>query len=310
MQEETKSLSRYFQNLLRDFQLYLKLEKGLSENTLVSYKHDIITYFHFVAGCGIENVRDIDLQMLTNFFAELHSLELSVATRSRYLASIRSLYFYCFDNGIIEQDISELIELPRITRKIPEILSYEEIEKILNGIDTSLPAGVRDRAIIEVLYACGLRVAELINLSMRDVFLDDMLVRVFGKGSKERIVPIGHFALTWLEKYNIEVRPLFAKSNKPTDAIFLNQRGGKLSRMGIWNILTERANNADVTTKVHPHIFRHSFATHLLEGGADLRAVQEMLGHSSINTTQIYTHLDNSFLKEMHRSFHPRAKMQ
>lgn len=203
-------------------------------------------------------------------------------------------------------DISENIEMPKLKRHLPETLTAEETDKIITLPDISTPAGIRDRAMLETLYACGLRVSELINLSARDIIVDAEIVRVFGKGSKERLVPIGSHALNWINEYLSKVRPMLIKTGKSETALFLNMRGSKLSRMGIWKIIKQYSDLAGIRD-VHPHTFRHSFATHLLEGGADLRAVQEMLGHADIATTQIYTHIDREFIKEVHKTFHPRA---
>lgn len=291
---------------LKDFFNFIKLEKGLSANTITAYKYDLDSYAKFIYANGCSSINDVTINVLTSFFEELYSLCLTEVTRNRYLASIRGLHKYLFNNNKISRDVSELIEVPKTQRNLPEVLTVEMIDNIINSIDVSTPVGVRDRAMIELLYACGLRVSELINLTHRDLFLDDEMLRIFGKGSKERIVPVGSEAIFWLKKYLTQARGLFLKNNT-VDNIFLNQRGNYLTRMGIWKIIDKYAKQAGVQFQVHPHIFRHSFATHLLEGGADLRVVQELLGHSSINTTQIYTHLDRSYLKEVHRTFHPRA---
>ncbi|MDR0927972.1 MAG: site-specific tyrosine recombinase XerD [Ignavibacteria bacterium] len=293
----------------RDFLRYAKLERGLSQNTIDSYTHDLNIYSKFAMDYGCSCIGEITYEHITDFLIQLTELSLSEATRNRYLAAVRGIHSYLFADNKISSDVTELIELPRINRKIPDVMSVETIDSIINSIDISTPAGIRDRAIIEVLYACGLRVSELINLTAASILYEEDIIRVTGKGNKERIIPIGQEALLWLDKYILGVRPLFYSSKTSTE-IFLNQRGGKLSRMAIWNIINKYSKMVDVPFQVHPHSFRHSFATHLLEGGADLRVIQELLGHSCINTTQIYTHIDMSYLKEVHRSFHPRAIRQ
>jgi integrase/recombinase XerD len=237
----------------------------------------------------------------------LHELGLSTPSRSRYLSSIRGLFRFLFSSGLIEKNISDNIDLPKSSRKLPDTLSIEEINKIIEQPDITKPSGIRDRAILETLYACGLRVSELCNLKQRYIVPDAGIIRVFGKGSKERFVPIGTSAMKWIEEYQQKARPLFVKDMNTDDILFLNQRGKLLTRMYIWKLVSSSTELAGVSASVHPHTFRHSFATHLLEGGADLRAVQEMMGHSDIATTQIYTHLDRDFIKEVHKSFHPRG---
>jgi integrase/recombinase XerD len=207
----------------------------------------------------------------------------------------------------LDSNPAENIDIPKSSKKLPETLTINDVNKILEQPDTSKPAGVRDRAILELLYACGLRVSELCTLRIKDIIVEAEIIRVFGKGSKERIVPIGSSALDWINQYLLKVRHLFVKRGKTEDILFLNQRGTQLSRMSIWKLVQSSARKAEIQIHVHPHIFRHSFATHLLEGGADLRAVQEMLGHSDISTTQIYTHLDNDYIKEVHKTYHPRG---
>jgi integrase/recombinase XerD len=292
---------------LKEFIDYISLEKGLSNNTKTSYEHDLLTYTNFIFSKNIASYSQTTEKDISSFLGLLSELELGITTRARYLSSIRGFYKYLLANGLVEKDISELIDLPKHERKLPDTLSIEDIDKIIDQTDENKPAGIRDRTIIETFYGCGLRVSELINLKKRDVITDAEVIRIFGKGSKERIVPIGQSALYWINKYTLEVRPLFNKKADAKDILFLNQRGSALSRMGIWKIVDQYSNLAGIKFKVHPHMFRHSFATHLLEGGADLRAVQEMLGHADISTTQIYTHLDRDYIKEVHKSFHPRG---
>jgi integrase/recombinase XerD len=302
-----KNNESVFENDLKKFFSYIKFEKGLAQNTISSYKIDLEKFFQFIDEKEIRKIDQIKTSDINEFLSVLTEMGLTNNTKGRYLSSIKSLFRYLYASNKIDKDISEIIELPRLKRKLPDVLSYEEIEKILHIIDDSTPKGLRDKAMIEIMYACGLRVSELINLKQRDIIDEIEIVRVFGKGSKERFVPIGRSALKAIEDYTRNARILFSKSIANDDILFLNQRGSKLSRMGIWKILKYYSDLAGIDKEVHPHIFRHSFATHLLEGGADLRIVQEMLGHSDISTTQIYTHIDREYIKEVHRSFHPRG---
>lgn len=292
---------------LRNFRRYLALERGLSDNTLSAYIREAQRFSEFLAGRGKTSQTEADVADATDFLLFLADCGLSVASRARALSSLRTFYGYLQTEGT-EFDPTETLDLPKTGRELPEALTANEILLLLEQPDIKKPAGIRDRAILEILYACGLRVSELCNLHSRDILSEAEIIRVFGKGSKERIVPIGRSALEWLERYSREVRPLFMKSGTDThDKIFLNQRGRGLTRMAVWNIVSAAAHSAGLPQNVHPHTFRHSFATHLLEGGADLRAVQEMLGHADIATTQIYTHIDREFIREVHRAFHPRA---
>jgi integrase/recombinase XerD len=292
---------------LKGFLNYISLEKGLSENTRFSYEHDVKTYAEFLVSHNITSFSESNENLVTEFIELLSEMGLAASSKSRYLSSIRALHKYLVSIGKSKNDFTDLIELPKIRRALPEVLSFAEVNAIIEAADTSCPAGLRDRAIMEVLYACGLRVSELINLELNQIIFDAEIVRVFGKGSKERIVPIGSIALNWLNLYINNVRSQFYRAGISGNTVFLNQRGKKFSRMGIWKLLRNYAKLAGINKDVHPHMFRHSFATHLIEGGADLRAVQEMLGHSDISTTQIYTHLDRDYLREVYHSFHPRS---
>lgn len=297
------SLTKY----LKSFLYYIELEKGLSKNTISSYKNDLTRFIEFTYECNIQHYQDISLGLLENFFNELYELGLNNTSRARYLSSIREFFKYLNYKKIIKDNKTEKLDLPKPRRKIPEVLSYDEISQILQSIDITTALGIRDRAMLETLYASGLRVSELISIKERDIIFQESIIRVFGKGSKERIVPIGSEALEFITKYLKEIRFKLKSSKYDSEELFLNSKGGKLSRMGLWKIIDKYVKMTNIEKNVHPHTFRHSFATHLLEGGADLRAVQEMLGHSDISTTQIYTHIDNQYLKEIHRSFHPRA---
>lgn len=299
-------ISNQLEKKLNQFINFIKFEKGLSENTINSYRIDLTQYLLFLMINNIEDLKNVKDIHISNFLKILAESELSDTTRIRYLSSIKSFHRFLFLEKIVDSDVSELIDLPKRKRKLPETLSIPEIDAILNQPDTSTLIGIRDRSILETLYGCGIRVSELINLNKKDIIWESEIIRIIGKGSKERIVPIGSSALFWLDKYIKEIRPKIVRKSLTNEIIYLNLKGSKFSRMGIWKIIKEYSQRAGLDN-VHPHTFRHSFATHLLEGGADLRAVQEMLGHSDISTTQIYTHIDKEFIKEVHKTFHPRA---
>ncbi|MBM2813413.1 MAG: Tyrosine recombinase XerC [Ignavibacteria bacterium] len=304
---EKIELPKDFTREISNFLHYLELEKGLSQNTKISYKQDLMRYAEFLNSLNILKFSLSSQSDISEFLSLLSKLGLSTSSRTRYLSSIRNFHKFLLSTGKSNRDPSEAVDLPKPSRKLPDTLSIEEINKIIEQPDISKPSGVRDRAILETLYACGLRVSELTGLKQRDLLFDAEIIRVFGKGSKERIVPIGHSAMDWLRNYIVSVRHIFAKGTVSEDALFLSQKGKQLTRMAIWKFVDAYSRMANPNRKIHPHIFRHSFATHLLEGGADLRAVQEMLGHSDISTTQIYTHIDRDYIKEVHRTFHPRA---
>jgi integrase/recombinase XerD len=237
----------------------------------------------------------------------LTKLGLSSRSSARYYSSLKGFFGYLIASSYIEANPMEKISAPKVSKGLPNVLNINEIEAILAQPDTSKKLGLRDKALLETFYACGLRVSELINLKISDLFLSEEMIRVFGKGSKERFVPIGSSAINWITEYLKNSRPLLEKKAKSQHVLFLNSRGTKLSRMGVWKIVDSNANLAGIKKEVHPHTFRHSFATHLLEGGADLRAVQEMLGHVDISTTQIYTHIDRDYIKQVHKDYHPRG---
>ncbi|RPI18542.1 MAG: site-specific tyrosine recombinase XerD [Ignavibacteriae bacterium] len=290
---------------IRRFLLFVELEKSLSDNTLASYEFDLKKFKEFIDLYKLRSFSDIEEKHIEKFLAYLRK-EYKASTGARVLSSLRQFFDYLIIRGETEINPFANFDSPKLTRKLPEILTYDEIIKILNQIEVNVPLGLRDRTIIETMYACGLRVSELLGLKTSNIYADDNIIRVFGKGSKERIVPIGSEALEWIKLYLTNARPTMANS-RSEDYLFLNWRGGKLSRMAIWDILNKYTKLAKIEKKIHPHILRHSFATHLLEGGADLRAIQEMLGHADISTTQIYTHVDITYLKEVHKTFHPRA---
>ncbi len=289
---------------------FIKLEKGLSENSIKSYKNDISRYVDFlVFQKKITDLSGVTLQHIEDFLDYLIDSEcLSTSSLARNISSIRGFHEFATVEGFSKANPAELIELPKKAKKLPEVLDVAEVEAILAAPNLEKPAGIRDKAILECLYGTGMRVSELTGLEMDRLFFEIGFIRVIGKGNKERLVPVGEAAQEALEHYIEHVRPLFFKnSEKAKNRIFLSMRGSALSRMSIWNIVQKATKQADIQKPVYPHIFRHSFATHLLEGGADLRAVQEMLGHSSILTTEIYTHVDRSFLHQVYKEFHPRS---
>jgi integrase/recombinase XerD len=290
---------------------YLSLEKNASPNTIASYRIDLGRYVRFLESLRVSSPDQVSQDHTLQFLSSLKALGLSPRSITRSFSAIRGFHRFLVGDGITRHNPTELIESPKLAKTLPDVLTHEQVEAILSQ-PTALPRDsrslwVRDRAILEVLYATGIRVSELIALRQANVFSESGLIRVFGKGKKERLVPIGRSALTWVERYQRECRSLLHRHGTTQDALFLNARGKPLTRMAIWKIVQTYAGKADVAKDVHPHTFRHSFATHLLEGGADLRAVQEMLGHSDISTTQIYTHIDREYLKEVHRTFHPRG---
>lgn len=298
-----------FDESLRLYLQFLRLEKGLSDNTCHSYENDLRHYLNYIQDTfSVTEPAGIDLRHIERYLGELMSLGLEVSTLARNISSIRNYHAFLISEGWAEANPAELVDLPKQTKHLPEVLTIEEVEEILDAPDVNTPDGLRDKAILECLYATGMRVSELVSLTRQQLVPELQLVRVLGKGSKERLIPIGKPALNALTKYMKSARPLFLRKDKETgERLFLNQRGGPISRMGVYNIVKKAANEAGVRKKVYPHIFRHSFATHLLEGGADLRDVQEMLGHVSILTTEIYTHVDRTLLQRTYDTYHPRA---
>ena len=292
---------------LKSFRKYLLLDKRNSPNTIDAYLRDVsklINYFNGINKSFISAKLD-DLEQFVSFLSELG---LESSTLARIISGIRAFYKFLQEEEIIEDNPAEQLDTPKITRKLPEILSIEEIEQILSVIDLSKFEGHRNKAIIEVLYGCGLRVSELINLKMMDYFADESILRIIGKGDKERYVPIGSKAKNALYYYIEYSRPHYPMVTQYQQYIFLNRRGKKLTREMIFIIVKDYTAKAGIQKNVHPHTFRHSFATHLVENGADLFAVQEMLGHSSITTTEIYTHVSMSYLRDVIDNFHPRNK--
>ncbi len=299
-----------WQSYIKGFESFLLLEKSLATNTITAYRSDLEKLASFFEINEIDkSITSIQASDLTDFIIWLNQLGLGERSQARIISALKTFFKYLLLEEVIEIDPTLLLEGPKLKRKIPEILSYEEIQKMMTCIDLSLSHGVRNRAILEVLYASGLRVSELINLQISNIFADIGFIRVIGKGDKERIIPIGEEALKHILLYREGVRR--SQSNigpESRDILFLNKRGGQLSRVMIFLIVKDIAQKAGIEKKVSPHTFRHSFATHLIEGGADLKAVQDMLGHESILTTEIYTHLNADYLKEVILSYHPRNK--
>ena len=282
------------------------MEKGASPRTSEAYLRDITRFATFCVSKGASEPGAASARILRDYVYHLKDLGLSPSSIRRNVSAVRSYFRFMLGEGALVRDPSERLEAPKRWRTLPEVLTVEETEKLLAAPSLDEPFAFRDRAMLELAYGAGLRVSEWITISSRDVLMEDHLVRVFGKGSKERLVPIGRKAIAAVAIYLRELRPRLEKG-QGKGILFLNARGEPLSRMGAWKILRKYVDMAGITKTVSPHTLRHSFATHLLEGGADLRAVQEMLGHSDISTTQIYTHVDREFLRSVHRQYHPRA---
>ncbi|MBV6478971.1 MAG: Tyrosine recombinase XerD [Ignavibacteria bacterium] len=289
---------------------YLRNEKSVSENTIQAYTFDLDKLFEYLTTeKSVEKLSSLTDEMLNDFIKSLYFVKNDIVFSSksiaRIISTLRTFFKYLDNEKVISINPAENLESPKIPKILPEVLSVEEMEKLLELPDSDNKLGLRDKALLETMYASGLRVSEVINLEISNVFFNDGFVRIFGKGSKERIVPIGKTALKYVTRYVKESRNQL-KSKNSQNYLFLNFRGGKLSRMGILDIIRKYSSMAGINKNVHPHTLRHSFATHLLQGGADIRIIQEMLGHSDISTTQIYTHVDKEYLIEVHKTFHPR----
>ncbi len=294
-------------HLLKQYKDYLLLEKNLSKNTIESYETDMQKLFNYCEEKKIapEKITDYDLNI---FIQSLHKLKLEASSVARIISGIKGFYNYLYYTEIISTNPAELIETPKQKRKLPDFLTVQEIENMVSAIDRSTHEGERNYAIIELLYGCGLRVSELINLKISHLFFKDQFIKVIGKGNKERLVPIGKQSIKALTNYIKNHRTLIQPKVQYTDIIFLNNRGAALSRVMVFYIIKDLAEKAGIQKNISPHTLRHSFATHLIEGGADLRAIQEMLGHASITTTEIYTHVDTNYMRDVILSFHPRNK--
>lgn len=304
-------LATQVENYLR----HLAIERGVAKNTLSSYRRDLNRYLEYLAECSIQDSREISESILTDFALQLHSkYGLKSSSIARILAAIRGAHRFWLIEGVVSQDVATNIKPPKLSKRLPKAISIDSVEKLLAASgpepDSAQDADlirVRDRAILELLYATGARVSEVVAIDLDDI-VDPTLIRLFGKGSKERIVPVGRYAQRALDAYLVRTRPSLAMLGKGTSALFLNQRGSRLSRQSIWQIISDAAQDAQLGVEVSPHTLRHSFATHLLEGGADVRVVQELLGHSSVATTQIYTLVTVDALREVYATAHPRAR--
>ena len=297
-----------WRSTIKGFQSYLKLEKSLSKNSIEAYSRDLEKLYQFSDREGFKiNPEHITLTNLREFIVWAADLGMIPSSQARILSGIKSFYKYLLMEDLIKSDPSELLESPKIQRKLPDTLSIEDINKLIDAIDLSKPEGGRNKAILEVLYGCGLRVSELTELKLSNLYLDIEFIKVTGKGSKERLVPIGGSAIRALKIWIESIRVHIPIKKGEEDLVFLNRRGNRLSRVYIFMIIKQLAELTGINKTISPHTFRHSFATHLVEGGADLRAVQEMLGHESITTTEIYTHLDREYLKGTIIQFHPRS---
>jgi integrase/recombinase XerD len=285
---------------------YILVEKGLAKKTIESYSRDIVRFLLYLKDHGIDAIADIDTRVILQYLIHLRDSGLATRSRARHLVTLRGFFKFLVQEKIIHQSPARLVELPKQAQKLPDVLSQTEVERLLRSPDRTAPAGVRDAAMIELLYAAGLRVSELIVLKVQDVNLEACFTRVFGKGAKERVVPFGRYARDSLDLYIQSARPQLLKTFT-SPFLFVARAGNPMSRQGFWKLLKRYVLKAGIQKNITPHTLRHSFASHLLEGGADLRTVQVMLGHVDISTTQIYTHVARKHLKEIHEKFHPRG---
>lgn len=293
---------------IKGFRAYLQLERSMSDNTVEAYLHDVAMFGEYIySEEGNVAIDKIELKHLQSFLAHIHDLELSANTQARVISGIKSFFRFLLLEEAVSEDPTELLEAPKLRRALPVHLALEEIEELFTAIDHSTPEGQRNRAMLETMYSCGLRVSELTCLQLSNLYLDVGYLKVVGKGNKERLVPIGGEAVKHIKIYKQQIRPHLKKIQKGSeDILFLNRRGGQLSRVMVFMILKDLVAKCGIKKNIHPHTLRHSFATHLVEAGADLRAVQEMLGHKSITTTEIYTHLDRGYLRQTLEKYHPR----
>lgn len=296
-----QSWNRY----IKDFVSFLKIERGLAENSIFAYQNDVQKLMDFATARNV-GPTELTTAHLKQFVQELFELGLSARTQARIISGVKQFFYFLMLDGEIKNDPSELLDMPKLGRKLPEVLTIEEIDALIDGIDLSTDQGHRNKAILETLYSCGLRVSELVNLEFDQLFFDEGFIRVIGKGNKQRLVPVSPSVKKEIDLYVQAVRRHQTIVRGNESYVFLNRRGAKLTRVMIFTIIKNLAQSIGLQKVISPHTFRHSFATHLLEGGANLRAIQEMLGHESITTTEIYTHLDQQFLREAIISFHPR----
>lgn len=296
------------QDPIEDYLHFIKVERQLSENTLLSYKRDLLAYARHLQGQQtITSINQVTREHILLFLESLRAVGKSSKTVSRQISSIRSFHQFLLREKVTGQDPTVHLEMPKKEQSLPKVLSIEDIEALIAAPNTEKPQGVRDIAILEMLYGSGMRISELINLNLEDVHLTMGFVRVFGKGGKERIIPLGRGAIEACANYLNEARPDLLGTAPKNDAFFITQRGKRFTRQGCWKIIKDHAETAGIHKIITPHVLRHSFATHLIENGADLRAVQELLGHADISTTQIYTHVSKTRLSEVYKQFHPRA---
>ncbi|MCX7780243.1 MAG: site-specific tyrosine recombinase XerD [Negativicutes bacterium] len=291
---------------VNEFINYLAVERGLAQNTLESYGRDLRQFQSYLSGSQIDIVKDSNRNTILAYLNSLQSKGRAVSTISRNLAAIKSFYQYLVRERYLEKDPAANLESPKLEKKLPKILTIAEVEELLKQPNTYIPTGLRDKAMLELLYATGIRVSELISLNISDVNLDMGYIKCYGKGAKERIVPLGSIAAKCVQEYTNKGRPKLVRTYDEA-ALFVNHHGNRLTRQGFWKIIKRYAREANIMKEITPHTLRHSFATHLLENGADLRSVQEMLGHADISTTQIYTHVTKNRLKEVYEKAHPRA---
>ena len=297
-----------WQIYIKGFKAYLQLERSLSSNSIEAYQHDIEKLCQFLESKNISATpEEIDLSTLREFLRWISELGMMPTSQSRIISGIKAFYKYLMMEDLIKKNPAELLEAPKTARLLPDILHVEEIDKMIEVIDLTKPEGVRNKAILETMFSCGLRVTETVNLKISDISFAEKFVRVIGKGNKERLVPIGRVAIKAINFYTENIRNHIEPKTGSNDILFLNRRGAKLTRVMIFLLIKKFAMEAGIKKKISPHTFRHSFATSLVEAGADLRAVQQMLGHESITTTEIYTHIDREFLRDVITQFHPRS---
>jgi len=294
-----------WERYIKHFVSYLKIEKGLAENSIFAYQNDVTKLADFSTAKKLE-ITDLTYSVLQEFIAVLYDLGLSARSQARIISGVKQFFGFLILEDVLKIDPSELLEMPSLGTKLPEVLSVEEIDQLIAAVDMSKAEGHRNKALLETLYSCGLRVSELVNLKFSQLYFEEGFVRVIGKGNKERLVPVSESVEHEIRIYNDHVRRHQSIQKGSENIVFLNRRGAKLTREMIFTIIKNLAKSIGLQKKISPHTFRHSFATHLIEGGANLRAIQEMLGHESITTTEIYTHLDQRFLREAIISFHPR----
>jgi len=299
-----------FEALLSRFLDFILLDKGLSLNTQAAYRNDLRRYLLFVQERGIEDIARIQFQDVRELIFSMSHFGMANSSLARNITSIRMFHRYLIGEDILNNDPTANVDVPKGRRKLPTVLEIHEVERLLVQPDETTNRGIRDKALLEFMYASGVRVSELVNMTQSDFFEEEGLARVLGKGSKERLVPVGGIAVASVQRYRERVRPVLAKKGAGGDVLFLSMWGKPLTRVAVWKLLKSYVLEAGISKNVSPHTLRHSFATHLLEGGADLRAVQEMLGHTDISTTQIYTHLDREYLKEVIQTFHPREQRE